>query len=253
MYDDLLNRTVIVTGGSKGIGRAITERFSREGSRVINFDIADDGRRGIEFLKVDISNGVEVQAAVEKIIEEHGKIDILVNNAGIAVLGKLHEISITQWEEQIGVNLRGTFLMSRFTIPHMLEAGSGTIINMSSVNGISSTGSDGPYAATKAGILAMTRAMAADYSPVIRTVAIAPGSVDTDAQRDSVTFASGKSGDDLTSGYGKRASLHPMGRIAKPEEVASVVAFLSSKEASFVDGSVVFVDGGLMARNPATL
>lgn len=253
MYSDLAGKTAVVTGGSSGIGEAIIKRLVSEGCNTVNFDIKSGGGTETVFIEVDIRDEDVVKDATRKIKEKFGKIDILINNAGVNISSKLHEIGIEEWNKIIGVNLTGTFLVSKHVIPYMLENGSGTIVNLSSVNGISSTGRDAAYSASKAGIMALTRSMAVDYAPVIRVVGVSPGSVDTPAQKKAITEAYGCEEKSISKGYAQRASAHPMGRIARPGEIASVVAFLCSAESSFVDGGIIEVDGGLLARNPASV
>lgn len=160
-------------------------------------------------------------------------------------------MQLSDWDYQMNTNLKGTFLMCKYTISYMLKHGSGAIINMSSANGFSSTGGGGTYNATKAGIIARAKALAVDYSPTLRIVADATGSIDTTAQRKSMVEVHGDDEEALKQAFEVRAKLHPIGRIGKTDEIASVVGFLCSHEASFIDGSMVLVEGGLPAKNPA--
>ncbi len=253
MYDELRGKVAVITGGSSGIGSALVEGFSEEGCRTVNLDLNPAESSKGKFYRTDVSDEENVKASIRSIIEEFGRIDTVINNAGLNRTSAIHELELADWNFQLNVNLAGTFLMSKHSIPHMIRQGSGTIINISSVNGIMPEGKDSAYAASKAAILSLTRSIAVEYAPEIRSIAIVPGSVRTPAQERTISEMRGMDANALKNGYSSRSDAHPAGRIAEPGEIASVALFLASSGASFLNGSHIIVDGGLLSRNPASL
>ena len=245
------NRTAIITGGTSGIGLAVARLFVNEGARVVL--MARDKTRGEEavrelggqavFFSGDVGNAQDCQRCVEAAIQHFGQLDILFNNAGIIHVNRtLVETSEDEWDETLNSNLKGTFLMSKYAIPHMAKNG-GAIINNASIFGLVGGGGVAAYCAAKGGVINLTRAMAIDHAAQnIRVNCVCPGSVDTPLLE--------KEMDDLGGAEVQRprfASRHPMNRIATPEEVAHAVAFLASDEASFITGAALPVDGGRAA------
>ena len=225
----LKGKTAIVTGASTGIGRAIALRFKKEGAHVIVF-----GRNkpdyDVEFYKVDVSKEQEIKAAIKKI----KKLDVLVNNAGVLFLETV-EKSTENFDRTIETNLKGPYRMCKHAAP-LIKKSKGNIINISSIVGIQPAPDAAAYCISKAGVIMLTKLLAAEYAPIgVRVNAILPGAIDTKMLRSVVS--SGKEYRDL----GKDV---PMKRIGKPEEIAAAAAFLASDEASFITGLLMNVDGG---------
>lgn len=233
----------IVTGGHSGIGREIVTACRQKGFLCYSFDMVT--AEGDDFeMRVDISSQADVDRAVGAVLERHGRIDALFNNAGMLGNPKqFHELSLADWERVLSVNLTGTFLMTHAVLPSMIEAGQGSIVNTSSIAGLIAGGGSTAYAASKAGIIGLTRQLAYEYGPVgIRVNAIAPGGTRT-SLADHVRV-NGKHPNELQQ---HRIETTPLRRLADPSEIASVAAFLATDEASFVTGSVWTVDGGWTA------
>jgi 3-oxoacyl-[acyl-carrier protein] reductase len=249
-------RVVIVTGGAAGIGRATALRFASEGARVAAWDLSSEAadqligeieEKGGEgyFAPVDISQVDQVEAAVAELIDRWGQIDVLVNNAGILrdsqlVKWKEGEVVSTMTDEAfdavIGVNLRGVFLCTRAVVPHMIRGGSGVVLNASSVVGLYGNFGQTNYAATKAGVINMTRSWARELGRYnIRVNAVAPGFVSTE----------------ILLGMPQKVldgmiQHTPLRRMGTPEELAEVYLWLASDAASYVHGAVISADGGLV-------
>ena len=258
----LAGRVAIVTGGSRGIGRAIVAAYAAEGAHVVfTGRHAETGEAAaaelsarpetiagggsVRFEAGDVGDEERVAAIVDRVLAEHaGRLDILVNNAAIQKEAKLLEQTTEDFHAVVNVNLLGTFLFSRAALPAMIRQGSGVIVNLSSVLGLVGDPVLPVYAATKAGILGMTRATALAYAADgIRAVAICPGDVDTElnqqyfaSQPDPVAFRKRIEGE------------YPGRRIASVDEIARVAVFLASDDASFINGSHVLVDGGILSR-----
>jgi NAD(P)-dependent dehydrogenase (short-subunit alcohol dehydrogenase family) len=252
------NKIAIVTGGSMGIGEASAKAFAAEGASVVLVDIdADNGNRvageinntggKAVFLKADVSNSKEVKKIPEAAIKTFGGIDILHNNAGIQHYGTVASTPEEEWDRVLGINLKSIYLCAHYCIPEMMKRGGGTIVNTASVQSFACQPNVASYTTSKAGILALTRSIAVDFAAHnIRANAVCPGSVDTPMLRWAANLASnGKNVDELINEWGKH---HPIGRVAKPEEVAQVVLFLAGPRSSFVTGSAYMVDGGLLAK-----
>jgi 3-oxoacyl-[acyl-carrier protein] reductase len=252
----LEDRVVVVTGGQAGIGRAVALRFADERTRVACWDvteedadallkeIADRGGEGL-FVKADVANSDSVRSATRSTVSRFGRIDVLVNNAGIVRDAQLvkwkdggltGEMSDEQWSDVIGVNLSGAFFCARAVVPHMIAGGGGVILNASSVVALYGNFGQTNYTAAKAALLAMTRTWARELGRHgIRVNAIAPGFVETNMVR-SMPERVRQSMIDRT----------PLGRAGTPEEVAEAYVWLASGRASFVNGAVLSVDGGLV-------
>jgi NAD(P)-dependent dehydrogenase (short-subunit alcohol dehydrogenase family) len=250
----LKDRVGIVTGGAKGIGWGIVKVLVQEGAKVVIVDWDEAGGKATEeemrkaggevmFVKCDISNEDQVKAMVKATLDRYGKIDILVNNAGIGVYKTLLDTSSEDWDRCLSVNLKGQFLCSKYTIPHMQELGKGAIVNISSVHSFQTVNGVAPYCASKGGITALTRNMAIDYGPTIRVNSIAPGWVITPLIQSIFD-----SYDDPADQRAQVERRQVMKRIGQPEDIGQAVAFLVSDEASFITGTQLFVDGGLTAQ-----
>lgn len=241
-----MNRVVLVTGGSSGIGEATVRLFASYGyDVVINYNSGED--RAIRIakdieekynistlcIKADVSNEDEVKDMVDRVINKFGRIDVLVNNAGIAIDSDFSDKTVSNFRKILDVNLIGTFIVSKYVSKYMLEYG-GSIVNVGSTNGIDSFYTYSmDYDASKAGIHILTKDLAIEFSPSIRVNAVAPGWVETPMNSEL----------DLDYMNDEKNKI-ALGRFAKPEEIAKVIYFLASDEASYVNGSVIVVDGG---------
>jgi len=244
----LKNRISLITGSSRGIGRAIALNFAKEGSDVVvNYVVNDNaaeeviskirsmGRRCFSF-KADVSKGDNVKKLFSKIIQEYGKIDILVNNAGITMDSTLHKMSYENWDSVIKVNLTGVFNCCRQAVVNMRENNYGRIINISSVVGIGGNFGQTNYAASKAGVIGFTKSLAYETAKRKITVnAVAPGFIETDMTK--------KIPDNIKE---KIISSIPMKRFGDAEDIAKMVTFLVSDDASYITGQVFSINGGYL-------
>ena len=243
----LKNKIALITGSSKGIGKATAMLFAKEGAKIVvnyltteeknAFSIVDEIKKiGSDAIaiKCDVSKEDEVKKMIEQTISKFGKIDILVNNAGIVFDVPFFERTVEQWKKTLDVNLLGTFLCSKYVSEQMLKMDGGKIVNISSTNGINSFSPEAmDYDASKAGIIILTRNLAKELAPKIQVNSIAPGWVDTEMNKDlPEDFVKEESGKIYLK------------RFAKPEEIAKTILFLASDDASYITGSILKVDGG---------
>lgn len=253
-------KIVIVSGGAHGIGEAAVLAFAREGYKVALADVdSDAGERvrdrsralpgDVMFIQADISRSEDARALVRQTASAFGGVDVVFNNAGIQPpesYQTAEHLEEAVWDRVMDVNVKGCFLLCKFAIPEMRKRGGGVIVNNASVQGLQSQQLVPAYAASKGAVLSLTRNLALDYADDnIRVVAICPGSVDTPMLRSTAALASTTDPEATLSEWGRK---HPLGRIARPEEIAEVVLFLASDKASFITGEYVCVDGGLMAK-----
>jgi NAD(P)-dependent dehydrogenase (short-subunit alcohol dehydrogenase family) len=249
-------KVVVVTGGSVGIGRAICEVLAAEGAKVAVTDIQDDAGQevveGIEkdggtaaFWHMDVSDEGEVQNAFSEIQEQFGPINVLVNNAGIAGANKpTHELTEEEWDKVSDINTKGVFFCTKHAIPQMRNA-NGSIINLSSIYGIISAPDIPPYHASKGAVRLMTKTDALLYAEDnIRVNSVHPGYIWTPLVAD-LAERSPQSVEEFRS---ELDSLHPVGHVGEPEDIAYGVLYLASDEAKFVTGSELVIDGGYTAR-----
>jgi NAD(P)-dependent dehydrogenase (short-subunit alcohol dehydrogenase family) len=248
-------KAVVVTGGALGIGKAVCALVAeREGAvAILDWDekagnatcdaIVENGGTAI-FEKVDVSDFREVEAAVNAAARTFGKIDSLVVSAGIQRYGTALTTTDEQWNEVLNVNLRGAWNAAKSVIPHLLSAGGGTIVNVSSVQALASQQNVLAYTISKHGLLGLTRSVAMDFAKQnIRANAVCPGTVDTPMLEWAASLDPNPQ-----SVYDACNKMHPLGRIARPREIAEVVAFLAHERSSFVTGAVWTVDGGLLTQ-----
>jgi len=249
-----VSRVALVTGGAYGIGRGIVEEFVRHGERAV---IADrDRTRGIElesslraeghellFVETDVRDEAQVRAAIDRAGEVFGRIDVLVNNAGIERYRRPEEYTADDWSAITDTNLRAAFLCAKYAYP-LLRESRGTIVNIASVQAIANEPQISVYAATKGGLLALTRGMALDFAADgIRVNAVCPGAIRTGMMEPFIKDEPDP--EEAVREIGRRI---PLGRVGEPADIARVVWFLSSPEAAYITGASIVVDGGLLTR-----
>ena len=247
----LADKVALITGGTSGIGEATAILFAKEGASValtgrnqergeqVRDKILRDGGKAI-FIASDVRMPEDCRRAVDQTLKAFGRLDILFNNAGVFYPHTIIDCSEKEWDEQLEVNLKGTFLMSKFALPEMIHHGSGVIINNSSGWGIAGGDSAVAYCASKGGVVLLTKAMAIDHGRQgIRVNCICPGDVDTPMLPEDARMR-GLKWQDYLAGCANR----PLGRIGTPDEIAKAVLFLASDDSSFMTGAALVVDGG---------
>lgn len=254
---EFAGKVAVVAGGSLGIGRAAAIRLASAGARVvvaarrqeaIDEVVATIRATGGEALGVaaDVSDEGDAQHLVAATVSAYGGVDILVNSQGIQRYGTVEETDLALWNEVIRVNLTSMYLMARFAIPEMRKRGKGAIVNVASVQGLATQTQVAAYSTTKSAIIGLTRTIAVDYAKEgIRANVVLPASVDTPMLRFAADQFKGDSNEDaVIASWG---TMHPVGRVGRPEEVAEVIAFLASDRAAFITGAEYKIDGGMMA------
>lgn len=250
----LLDKIAVITGGGSGIGKATARLFAKEGAFVIITDINRENGQGtvseIEehggksaFFEVDVANPGSVESAIHQIIETYQKIDILFNNAGISNVGRVDEVEPDVWDRIMSVNVKGVYLPSKYTLPYMMEQKSGVVINMSSCAAEMGLAKRAAYSATKGAVLALTKAMQVDYAPYhIRVNALLPGTILSPFVEDYLKT----SYDDPEVAIENIKKRQLSGDLGRPEDVAKAALFLASDESSFMMGSPLYIDGGVV-------
>ncbi|MEO2174012.1 MAG: SDR family oxidoreductase [bacterium] len=249
----LAGKVTIVTGAGSGIGAASAIRFAAEGASVIVADIrlhkAEQTAAEIvhaggaaQAVAVDVSEESAVEQMVAECVAHFGRLDVLFNNAGTLRPGNAVNLTVEDWDLVMGVNVRSVFLGAKFAVPQMLVNGSGSIINTASISGLHGDGNAVVYAASKAAVINLTRALSTDHAPDgIRVNAICPGTISTPPVQRMMADP---------SALEVNLKAHALGRLGQPEEIANVAVWLASDESSFVSGESIVVDGGLRAQSP---
>jgi meso-butanediol dehydrogenase / (S,S)-butanediol dehydrogenase / diacetyl reductase len=246
----LKDKRVLITGGASGIGAATAARFLEEGSAVVVLDRDGTGRKQIQSqlpglagtVDANVSNLKQVEAAFRDAVRLLGAVDVLINNAGISIRHNFLEITPEEWDRIIAVNLTGVFYVAQTAARHMWQRGSGVILQTASTNGLVGQPYYADYNATKAGVIELTKSMALELAPRVRVCAVAPGYVLTPMQQAEYT-------DEMLEAVNRKI---PLGRHAKPEEIAALFAFLASDDAAYITGQVYTIDGAETAGGLAS-
>jgi NAD(P)-dependent dehydrogenase (short-subunit alcohol dehydrogenase family) len=241
---------VVITGSNSGIGRATGQEFMNAGYKVFGLDISKSSPpHGVIFIQADVSSETEVAEAFKEISRRTNHLDGLVNNAAICSQARLVDMTAEEWDAVISVNLKGAFLMTKAAYPLLKKSASPAIVNVGSVHAIGTSRGVAAYAASKGGLVALTRAAALELAEdMIRVNCVLPGAVDTPMLEDGLKRAFPES-DSIPASAAALASRTPLGRIGVPTEIARAILFLASTEtASFITGQTLAVDGGALAR-----
>jgi NAD(P)-dependent dehydrogenase (short-subunit alcohol dehydrogenase family) len=247
----LKNKIAVITGAGTGIGRAIALSFTREGAKVALVGrrkdllkaVAEEAGGSTLVLAGDVSQRRDIDRILAETAAHFGGVNVLVNNAGILHIGTAEEITEEQWDETFNINVRGLWLLSRSVLPHMRKAGGGSIINVASVLGINGARKRAAYAPSKGAVVLLTKCMAVDYGHEnIRVNALCPSFVETDLTAEVIRKAP-----DPKAVRAERISVHPLGRLGQPGDMAGLAVFLASDESSWMTGATLPVDGGYLA------
>lgn len=237
----LANKVTVITGASQGIGRAIAEKSLAEGATVVNLDLQEPSDPLGTFVRTDVTNEASVQAAMAGVEREHGRIDILVNNAGVNAYFDAVTMTEAEWDSVFAVDLKGAWLCAKHVLPGMKARRAGSIVNIASIHASLTIEGMFPYAAAKSGLVGLTRSLALDYAPLgIRVNAVAPGWTRTHLVEEWFSLQP-----DPAAAEASILNVHPMRRIATPAEVANLVVFVASDEASAITGASLAADCGL--------
>ena len=250
---DFAGKSVLITGGTRGIGRATAEAFVAAGAHVaINGRSprsTEEAARELGAVAVggDVASAVDCKRIVSSAVDALGGLDVLVNSAGVGPHGPMEAVSETQWDQTLDINLKGTFFCIQAALPQ-LRARRGNIVSLASDAGLIGEIGLAVYCASKAGVVNLTRALALELAPDVRVNCVCPGYVDTDMVRRDVIDAS----DDPAAAEAALAGSAPLKRIAHPSEIASAILYLASPQARFITGAALQIDGGTTAGHPRT-
>lgn len=250
-------KVVVVTGGGKGIGKAACIRLAEEGASVAVTDVDEEAGNAVAeqirnaggeavYWDLDVSDASDVKIVFDEILDQFGRIDVLVNNAGIAGANKpTHELTEEEWDEVLAVNVKGVFLCTKYAVPHMRDVGGGSIINLSSIYGIISAPDIPPYHASKGAVRSMSKTDALLYAKDnIRVNSVHPGYVWT-----PLVEQLGERSEEGVEAFREHLdSLHPIGHVGEPDDIAYGIVFLASDESKFMTGSELVIDGGYTAQ-----
>lgn len=253
--ENFKNKTAIVTGGGQGIGKAIVEALAHRSANVVVAEKDTEAgvevlnsllrqgvsRESLHFVPCDVASEEDVKQLIEETLLQFSRIDLLVNNAGLSKFKPFLELSVGEWDEVMNVNLRGAFLCARYAAPHLKKQQQGSIINIASTRALMSEPDSEAYAASKGGLVALTHALAISLGPEVRVNAISPGWIEVrdwkkSSQKQDVNHS------------GKEKSIHPVGRVGKPEDIGKAVLYLCSEEAGFITGQNLVIDGGMSRK-----
>ncbi|MBT3557769.1 MAG: SDR family oxidoreductase [Rhodospirillales bacterium] len=242
----LTHKIAVVTGGSRGLGRATVERFAQEGAIVLTGSTREPDTplpAGVHWQHLDVQDSASIDALINKAHKDHGRVDILVNNAGIEIEETVETSTDDDWRRMADINMKAVFLATRTVVPLMRENGGGVIVNVGSISGFVSDPNLALYNASKAWVISLTRSTAVDHGlDGIRCNAVCPGWIMTDMLMQTLG-----QGGDTDAAIADAVAKHPIGRIGDPIDIANAVLWLASDQSSFVSGTTLTVDGGLTA------
>ena len=239
---ELRGRRILITGGASGIGRATAELFAAEGARIALLDRNAEAldavckATGAAPLPADLAKPEAIASVVDEAAEALNGLDGVVNAAGIAAVGRLTDMDLKEWTLVQAINLTGPFLVCKSAIPHLARAGAATIVNVASASALLPSGANGAYAASKAGLVMLTKTLAAELAPAIRVNSVCPGSVETPLLRGVLP--------DSEEARERIREVYALRRVGEPGEIASAILFLTSARSSYVTGAALAVDGG---------
>lgn len=251
-------QSIIVTGGARGLGRGIAAAFAQAGASVLICDVNETGARAaaaeisaaaagtVTATAADVSDPADVRRLVDRGIAEFGRLDHLVNNAGIVTIAPLVQTSAADWDRVLAVNLRGVFLTTKAALPHMLLAGSGSIVNIASQAGKRPNRYICAYNASKAGVISLTRTAAVEAAPRVRVNCVCPGFIDTELQEEEYDVVSALTGEPKDAIRKSWLASMPLGQFQSVPDVAAAVLFLASPAAAQITGEALNVSGGLV-------